>query len=111
MDKDTCILPLGEEVDEDGVVIGTLENPIPLNPSINRAQQREQQKTQKKNRNKLGQNKIDAAKLANLKKDFPGLAEAIGGLFFEGKARVGGGKKNMKNMASVPRGKSRMTRF
>ena len=111
MDEDTWILPLGEEVDEDGIVIGTLENPIPLNPSINRAQQQQRvQQTQKRNRNKQGPNKIDAAKLANLKKDFPGLAEAIGGLFFEGKARVGGGKKN-KNMGSVPRGKSRMTRF
>ena len=114
MDKDTWILPLGEEVvDEDGVVIGTLENPIPLNPSINRAQQQQrvQQTKTKKNRNRPGPNKIDAAKLANLKKDFPGLAEAIGGLFFEGKARVGGGMKNMKDMGSVPRGKSRMTRF
>ena len=110
MDKDTWILSLGEEVDEDGIVIGTLENPIPLNPSINRAQQQQRvQQTQKKNR-KNGPNKIDAAKLANLKKDFPGLAEAIGGLFFQGEARVGGGMKK-KNMGSVPRGKSRMTRF
>jgi len=102
----------GEEVDENGIVIGTLENPIPLNPSINRAQQQQrvQQTKTKKNRNRPGPNKIDAAKLANLKKDFPGLAEAIGGLFFEGKARVGGGV-NKKTMGSVPRGKSRMTRF
>ena len=107
MHKDTWILPLGED---EGV--GTFENPIPLNPSINRAQQQQRvQQTQNRNRNKNGPNKIDPAKLANLKKDFPGLAEAIGGLFFEGKARVGGGGMKRKTMGSVPRGKSRMTRF
>ena len=52
------------------------------------AQQRVQQIQTKRNRNQHGHNKIDAAKLANLKKDFPGLAEALGGLFFQGEARV-----------------------
>ena len=66
------------------------------------------EKPRRKNKNK--KNKIDAAKLANLKKDFPGLAEAIGGLFFQGKSRVGNGMKMVAREA-VPRGKSRMTRF
>ena len=65
-----------------------------------KVQQRVQQTKTKRNRNKQGPNKIDAAKLANLKKDFPGLAEAIGGLFFEGKARVGGNMKR-KTMGMV----------
>ena len=86
MDKSTWILLSG--LNEGGS--GTLENPIPLNPSINRAQQQQrvQQTKTKRNRNKQGSNKIDAAKLANLKKDFPDLAEALGGLFFQGEARV-----------------------
>ena len=66
------------------------------------------EKPRRKYKNK--KNKIDAAKLANLKKDFPGLAEAIGGLFFQGKSRVGNGMKMVAREA-VPRGKSRMTRF
>ena len=47
-----------------------------------------QQIQTKRNRHQHGHNKIDAAKLANLKKDFPDLAEALGGLFFQGEARV-----------------------
>ena len=69
--------------------------------------QRKKQKPHRKHGHK--NSKISAAKLANLKKDFPGLAEAIGGLFFQGKSRVGNNMKMMGDMA--PRGKSRMTRF
>ena len=50
--------------------------------------QRVQQTQRKRNHHQHGHNKIDAAKLANLKKDFPDLAEALGGLFFQGEARV-----------------------
>ena len=75
-----------------------------------KVQQRVQQTQTKRNNHQHGPNKIDAAKLANLKNNFPGLAEAIGGIFFQGEARVGGGMKK-KTIWSVPRGKSRMTRF
>ena len=47
-----------------------------------------QQTQTKRNHLHHGPNKIDAAKLDNLKKDFPDLAEALGGLFFQGEARV-----------------------
>ena len=79
MDKGTLILLLGEDEDD-------LEPFIPGPEPAIRVQQTQQ--TQKRRRPQHGQNKIDAAKLANLKKDFPGLAEALGGLFLQGEARV-----------------------
>ena len=58
---------------------------------------------------------MDPAVLATLKRDFPGLAEAIGGLYFQGKSRVGNGRRAADRIDTMKmakaRGKSRMTRF
>ena len=95
------------DVDGDGLVdydefvddLAYLIPPIPLTHiTMRRVQQRVQRFQTKRNRHQHGPNKIDATKLANFKKDFPSLAEAIGGLFFQGEARVGDGMKK-KNMS------------